>query len=152
MEAITGAIYGGATYANVNKLRYELFLQKYHSHTNTPNISNGIDMSLLPPCCSAPDMHIRRVNYQVFVWIHSHENKPGPPDLDKSGWKINGEEIEYDWVKGNLIVPEQVINILCEQNFEGDADQDRDDDDDDDQGVDITNMVDKVFADESDED
>ena len=93
------------------------------------------------------------MNYQVFVWIHSHENKPGLPDLDKSGWKINGEEIEYDCVKGNLIVPEQLIDILCEQNVEGDADQDRDDDDDndDDEGVEVTNMVDEVFEDESDE-
>ena len=59
---------------------------------------------------------------------------------------------EYDWVKGNLIVPEQIIDILCEQNVEGDADQDRDDydDDDDDEGVEMTNMVDEVF--ESDED
>ena len=30
-----------------------------------------------------------------------------------SGWNINGEEIEYDWVKGNLIVPKQLIYILC---------------------------------------
>ena len=66
------------------------------------------------------------------------------------------EEIEYDWVKGNLNVPEQLINILCEQNVDGDADQDTDDDgvdEDDDEGVvDMTNMVDKVFEDESDED
>ena len=62
---------------------------------------------------------------------------------------------EYDWVKGNLIVPEQLIDILCEQNVEGDADQNRDDyddDDDDDEGVEMTNMVDEVFEDESDED
>ena len=119
MEALTCAVYGGATYTNVNNLRYDMFLKKYQSHTNTLNISNGMDMSLLPPCRSTLEMHIRRVNYQVFVWIHSRENKPGLPDLDKSGLKINGEEIEYDWVKGNLIVPEQLIDILCEQNIVG---------------------------------
>ena len=27
----------------------------------------------------------------------------------------NGKKIEYDWVKWNLIIPEQLINILCEQ-------------------------------------
>ena len=31
----------------------------------------------------------------------------------------NGEQIEFDWVKGNLIIPEQLIEILCEQNAEG---------------------------------
>ena len=30
----------------------------------------------------------------------------------------NWEEIEYNWVKGNLI-PEQLIDILCEQYVEG---------------------------------
>ena len=93
MEALTCAVYGGLTYTNVNKLRYDMFLKTYQSHTNTLNISNGMDMSLLPPCHSALEMHIRRVNYQVFVWIHSHENKPSFPDLDKSGWKVNGEEL-----------------------------------------------------------
>ena len=60
------------------------------------------------------------------------------------------EEIGYDWVKGNLIVPEQLIDILCEENVEGDADQDRDNNDGDDkEGVEMTNMADE---DESDED
>ena len=66
-------------------------------------------------------------------------------------WKINGKEIEYLCAKENLIVPEQLIDILGEQNVEGDADQDRNDGYDD-EGVEMTNMVDKVFGDESDED
>ena len=46
----------------------------------------------------------------------------------------------------NLIIPEQLIDILCEQNVEGDADQDRDTDDgDDDEGVEMPNIVDEVF-------
>ena len=93
----------------MNKLRYEMFLKKYQSHTSTLNISNG--MGLLSLCHSALEMHIHRVNYQVFVWINSHVNKPCLPDLDKSGWKINGKEIDYDWVKGNLVVPEQGVQI-----------------------------------------
>ena len=84
------------------------------------------------------------MDYQVFVWIHSQGNRQCLPDLDKSGWKINGEKIKYDWVKGNLlfhthllflIVPEQLIDSLCEQNVEGDVDKDRDNDDgNDDEG------------------
>ena len=75
-------------------------------------------MTLLSPFCSALNITYR-VNYLVFVWMYSHENKQGLPDLDKSGWQINGEEIEYDWVMGNLIAREQLIDILCEQNVEG---------------------------------
>ena len=75
-------------------------------------------------------------------------------DSDKRDSKINGEENEYEWVKGNMIVPERRIDILCLQNVDGDADDDddADDGDDDDEGVEMTNMVDKVFEDESDED
>ena len=90
------------------------------------------------------------MNYQVFVWIHFHEIKQGLPDLDKSGWEINGKEIDYDWVKGKLIVPEQLVDILCEQNSEGGADQDMDiDNGDDDVGVEMTNTVDEVLEAES---
>ena len=79
--------------------------------------------------------------------------KQARPSRSRQEWVENKwEEIEYDWVKGNLIVPEQLIDILCEQNVEGDADQDSDDDGDGDEGVEMTNMVDEVFEDESDED
>ena len=61
---------------------------------------------------------------------------------------MNGEEIEYDLEKKNLIVPEQLIDILCEQNVEVDADLDRDNDDGDDvDGIEMTNIVDDVFED-----
>lgn len=48
--------------------------------------------------------------------------------LDKSGWKIDGDEIEHEWMKGNLIVPEQLIDIVCDQNVEGEPEQDGYDD------------------------
>ena len=34
-------------------------------------------------------------------------------------WKINGKEIEYLWVKENLIVSQQLFDISGEQNVEG---------------------------------
>ena len=131
-----------------------MFLKKYQSCTNTLNILNGMDVSLLPPCQFAIDMYIRTVNSQVCVWIHSHGTKQGLSNSYKSRRKINGEDIEYDRVKGNLRVPEKLINILCEQNVDGDADHDDDDDDDDDDNdecFEMTNMVDEVFEDQSDE-
>ena len=41
-------------------------------------------------------------------------------DSSKRVRKISGESIEYDWVKGNFIVPERLIDILCSQNVYGD--------------------------------
>ena len=61
------------------------------------------------------------------------------PSRSGQKWKkINGEKIKHDWVKGNLlfhthllffIVPEKLIDSLCEHNVEGDVDKDRDNDD-----------------------
>ena len=54
-------------------------------------------------------------------------------------------------MKGNLIIPQRLIDNLCEQNVEGDADQDRDNDDGGDEGVEMANVVDEeVFEYESD--
>ena len=40
-------------------------------------------------------------------------------------------DLEYVWVRGNSIVPDQLIDISCEQNVEADEDQDRYDKDGD---------------------
>ena len=66
-----------------------------------------------------------------------------------SGWKLSGEEIEYDWVKGSLVVPEQLVDILCNQNIVGD--DGLEDNSAVDEGVEFTNMLDEVFENESDE-
>ena len=110
-----------------------------------------MDMSLLPPCRTALEMHIRRVNYQVFIWVHAHENYPDLSDIEESGWKLSGGQIEYDWVKGNLIVPEHLIDILCNQNVTEDNNQEEDNSAVD-EGVGLTNMVDEVFENETDDD
>ena len=137
-----------------------MFLKKYQRRTNTKctlNISNAMDENLLPPWRSAREMYIRRVNYKSLCGYTPMKKQQGLIDLDKSGWKINWEEMEFDRVKRNLNRPEQLIDILCEQNVERDADQDRNDGDDD-EGVEMTNMVDEVliiiivFEDESDDD
>ena len=106
MEAYTCAIYGNAATKNVNKLCYDTFLKKYQDRLSVLKVSNGMDMSLLPLCQSALEMHIKKVNYQVFVWLHAHESKSDLLDIEESGWTISGEEINNDWVKGELIVPD----------------------------------------------
>ena len=85
----------------------------------------------------------------MYIWVHAHENNPDLPDIEDSGWKLSSEEIEYDWVKGSLVVPEQLVDILCNQNIVGD--DDLEDDSAVDEGVEFTNMLDEVFENESDE-
>ena len=94
-----------------------MFLKKYQSHKTILNISNDMDMSLLPPPLSVHEMYIQRLNYQV----HSHETSKAFQIWTKCV-EINEKEIEYLWVKKNLLVSEKLINILDEQNVERDAD------------------------------
>ena len=71
--------------------------------------SGGTDKSLHLPCRSDLEMHIRRVHYQVYIWVHAHKIRPGLPNIQDSGWKLSDGAIEYEWTKGNLIVPEHLI-------------------------------------------
>ena len=61
-----------------------MFLKKYQNHTHILTISNGMNMSLPPPCFSLLKMYIQRLNYQVFpmktsdafqIWTKCVENK-----------------------------------------------------------------------------
>ena len=62
-----------------------MFLKKkYQIHTHILSISNGMNMSLLPPCVSVLKMYIQRLDYQVFpmntseafqIWTQCVENK-----------------------------------------------------------------------------
>ena len=61
-----------------------MFLKKYQSHTHILTISNGMNMSLPPPCFSVLKMYTQRLNYQVFpmktreafqMWTKCVENK-----------------------------------------------------------------------------
>ena len=67
-----------------------MFLKKYRSHTHILTISNGMNMSLPPPCFSVLKMYILRLNYQVFPMKTSEAFKIGT-DV----WKIDRKEIEY---------------------------------------------------------
>ena len=70
METFTCAFYGGTKYNSINKLHFDTFLRKHQSSItgNVLNVSDGADMSLLPPCRSALEMHIRRVNYIKYLY------------------------------------------------------------------------------------
>ena len=61
-----------------------MFLKKYQSNTHIMTISNGMNMSLLPPCFSVLEIYIQILNSQVFsmktskafqIWTQFVENK-----------------------------------------------------------------------------
>ena len=101
-------------YVIVNMLQYDMFLKKYQSQTHILTISNGMNMSLPPPCFSVLKMYKQKLNCQVFPMKTGRLSRYG-----QNVWKINGKEMEYLWVKENLIVPKQkshriIFHILCD--------------------------------------
>ena len=50
--------------------------------------------SLFPPTDDAFEQHIRRVNYQVTIWIHSHEAKSDLWNPDGNGWQLRNNRLE----------------------------------------------------------
>ena len=55
-------------------------------------------MSLLPPCRSSLNEHVKQVNYQVCIWKRSHIAKPDiPPAENGHGWVRANETLEPRW-------------------------------------------------------
>lgn len=89
------AIYGQQSYGDINKLRFDMFMKKFQINSGFLITYSGIDMSLLPLCQSSLLIHIQHVNYQLFIWLHIHENNPDFADVVKSGWKTSPDRSSW---------------------------------------------------------
>ena len=75
---------------------------------------------------------LKRVNYRVGIWKRAHIAKPVylEPTHD-NGWQCVDEMIEPKWVSGEFI-PQQLSNVLVEENIAGLTESDESDDEFDD--------------------
>ena len=49
-------------------------------------------------------MHVKRVKYQVYVWLPSHENNPALPKVKENALQLNSDNsLEYKWCIGNIV-------------------------------------------------
>ena len=75
LERFVCCMYGKAQFSSVNKFRYDSFSQKYQGASGQVlSAFAGMDLSLLPRCTAALDMHAQRANYQAYIWCHAHTN------------------------------------------------------------------------------
>ena len=95
---------GKPTYSDVNKLRFDMARQRFQTGPgNVLTNSDGIDFSLLPPCRSTLQMHIKRVNYQTLLWKKSTISFPDLPPAEEHGWKVTLDgDLDYNWCAGDL--------------------------------------------------
>jgi hypothetical protein len=132
MEAFTCLLYGGKEVSCVNDLRYNKIRGKCCSTGETFDASKNIDLGVLPPCRNCLREHLKRVNYQVGIWKRAHIAKPVYPEpTHDNGWQCVDGMIEPKWVSGDFI-PQQLADVLVEENIAGLTESDESDDEVDD--------------------
>ena len=107
----------------MNKLRFDMVRQRFQTGSGNVLINcDGIDFSLLPPCRSTLQMHIKRVNYQTLLWKKSTISFPDLRPAEEHGWKVTLDgDLDYNWCAGD-IVPQDLVDILSSYQPEGDED------------------------------
>ena len=68
-----GLLYGEAT-SHLNHLRYKLFTKKH------------LESSKRPPTEDSALYHVKRANYQCFIWKHARDRRLSLPSPDGNGW------------------------------------------------------------------
>ena len=98
---------------DVSKVRKKIFDKKCKQE--------GIitDLSVMPPCKSVLRLH---TNYVAKIWKSSMENEVDCPDITRHGWNEDGS---IKWVES--IFPEDIEEILLNDNYEEDFDMDVED-------------------------
>ena len=150
LEQFVCCMYGKPKYSSVNKLRYDLFIQKYQPASGSLLSSgDGVDLSPPPPCRDSLYMHIKRANYQTLLLNSTQERFPDIPEPIGHGWTTDDKgKLTYDWTYGD-IMPQELTDIigeteLGEENVATDSNEDGEIEKND-------NMNDYIFADSDDE-
>ena len=105
LNRYTCTLYGArGTCEDVNRARHTLLLKKVpQNKTNIPSKLKSFDPATLPPCLSALEQKISRVNFVSHVWTNAHK-----PDINE--W----DPLKHGWVK------EETTGNLVPKWFEGD--------------------------------
>ena len=82
----------------VNKLRHKLFTQK------------NINGEKLPPTLDSLIMHLRRANYQCYIWKAACEPLLRLPSPIENGWKLVDGAIQQERML-NLSVPNVIVEL-----------------------------------------
>ena len=98
-------LYGYDGVDDVNATRYPIFKKGKFSE------------ELLPPTEDVLLLHIRRSNYQAYIWRHSMENFLDMPDPRIHGWVFDtpNDALEVKWMS-LLLAPDSIlcfINCSC---------------------------------------
>ena len=100
LEQFVCALYGDRKCLSVSQLRYRLFCE-----------SKTLQSHQLPPTTAALANHLKRANYQAFLWKHALE-----PQVEQApngqGWQLKDGQLEIYWTD-QAPAPDAVMELLC---------------------------------------
>ena len=111
LEHFTCQMYKKSCKESIDKLRHDMFLQRYSPRSSVLSDTDGIDMSLLPPCRMAFQEHIKRANYQSLIWTRADHPFPNIPSPEGHGWHVDQGQIDYVWCSGPAF-PQELVDVL----------------------------------------
>lgn len=100
VEEVVCRLYNERHIMSVNELRYRMFCK-----------GRNVQSQQLPPTSAALKQHIRRANYQAYIWRHAlHPETNVSPE--NQGWELRDDHLEIVWTD-LLPAPEAVMELVC---------------------------------------
>ena len=100
IEQFVCALYNDHRCNSVNELRYKLFCK-----------SKNLQSHQLPPTKAALTNHLRRANYQAFLWKQALETQIDQVP-DSHGWQLKEGQLEIYWTN-QAPAPHSVMELVC---------------------------------------
>ena len=119
LEKFVCSLYGEKRLSSVNRVRKIIFWRSYSRDNKV------IDLSLLPPCQTNLERHIRRANYVARIWRQASHPMMNIQDPQFHGWN---EDLSTDWI--SVPYPEDISELLLANDEEMTASESESSDDD----------------------
>ena len=119
LEKFVCSLYGEKRLSSVNRVRKIIFWRSYSRDNKV------IDLSLLPPCQTSLERHIRRANYVARIWRQASHPMMNIQDPQFHGWN---EDLSTDWI--SVPYPEDISELLLANDEEMTASESESSDDD----------------------
>ena len=74
--------------------------------------SKNIESYQLPPSKAALKQHLRRANYQAYLWKNALQSSIEDVQPDGQGWQLKGGQLELVW-SDLAPAPEGVMQLVC---------------------------------------
>jgi len=100
IEKLFCHLYGMPQENEINEARYRKFCENKIPEPHQ-----------LPPTKDELLQHIKRANYQSFIWKRALHANPDIPSPVGNGWSMNGDRLEVVWME-NLPAPESVLELI----------------------------------------